>query len=207
MVADAVIEVVAPIYAKRRAEVTQHVSDIGFTPAVKAQQARLGSRSAYMRMEDRGGWSDRITPELISFVGDRDSFYFGTASAEGQPYIQHRGGPKGFLKVLDDRTLAFADFSGNAQYISIGNLMENDKAFLFLIDYPNRKRIKVWGTARYVEDDPDLLAQLVAPDYDARPERAIVFDVKAWDLNCPQHITPRYTVEEMNAAEREGLEA
>lgn len=186
---------------------TQHVSDIGFTPAVKAQQVRLGSRSAYMRMEDRGGWSDRITPELMSFVGDRDSFYFGTASADGQPYIQHRGGPRGFLKVLDDRTLAFADFSGNAQYISIGNLIENDKAFLFLIDYPNRKRIKVWGTTRYVEDDSDLLARLVDPDDDSRPERAIVFAVKAWDLNCPQHITPRYTVEEMNAAGGEGIEA
>ena len=184
----------------------QHVSDIGFTPAVKAQQVRLGSRGAYAKMEGRGGWSDQITPELASFIGERDSFYFGTASANGQPYIQHRGGPRGFLKVLDDHTLAFADFSGNAQYISIGNLMENDKAFLFLMDYPNRKRIKVWGTARYVENDPDLLDRLVDPNYGARPQRGIVFAVRAWDLNCPQHIAPRYTVEELNAATREGVE-
>ena len=178
----------------------RHVSDIAFTPAVKAQQDRLGSRAAYARMEGRGGWSDRITPELARFIGERDSFYLGTAGADGQPYIQHRGGPKGFLTVLDDHTLACADFSGNAQYVSIGNLTENDKAFIFLMDYPNRKRIKVWGTARYVEDDRKLLTQLVDPEYTARPERALVFTVKAWDLNCPQHITPRYTVEEFSAA-------
>lgn len=183
---------------------TQHVSDIAFTPAVKAQQVRLGSRDAYARMEGRGGWSDRITEELAGFIGARDSFYLGTASADGQPYIQHRGGPRGFLKVLDDRTLAFADFSGNAQYISIGNLMENEKAFIFLMDYPNRKRIKIWGTARYVENDSDLLGQLIEPDYGARPERALVFTVQAWDLNCPQHITPRYTVDEMTAATARG---
>ena len=114
------------------AQRAQHVSDIAFTPAVKAQQVRLGSRLAYEKMEGRGGWSDRVTPELARFIGERDSFYLGTAGADGQPYIQHRGGPKGFLKVVDDQTLAFADFSGNAQYISIGNLMENDKAFIFL---------------------------------------------------------------------------
>ena len=184
----------------------RHVSDIAFTPAVKAQQERLGSRRAYARMEGRGGWSDRITPELAQFVSQRDSFYLGTASADGQPYIQHRGGPAGFLKVLDERTLAFADFSGNAQYISIGNLVENDKAFIFLIDYPNRKRIKIWGAARYVEDDAELLDQLVDPDYAAPPERALVFTVTAWDVNCPQHITPRYTVEELSAATAEGGE-
>ena len=136
---------------------TQHVSDIAFTPAVKAQQVRLSSRDAYAKMEGRGGWSDRVTSDLARFIGERDSFYLGTASADGQPYIQHRGGPKGFLKVVNDHTLAFADFSGNAQYISIGNLMENDKAFIFLMDYPNRKRIKIGGTARYVEDDKDVL--------------------------------------------------
>ncbi len=178
----------------------RHVSDIAFTPAVKAQQDRLGSRAAYARMEGRGGWSDQITRELAHFIGERDSFYLGTASADGQPYIQHRGGPKGFLAVLNDHTLACADFSGNAQYVSIGNLTDNDKAFIFLMDYPNRKRIKIWGTARYVEDDQELLTQLVDPEYTARPERALVFTVKAWDLNCPQHITPRYTVEEFSAA-------
>ena len=183
---------------------TQHVSDVAFTPAVKAQQVRLGSRDAYAKMEGRGGWSDRVTPDLARFIGERDSFYLGTASADGQPYIQHRGGPKGFLKVVDDRTLAFADFSGNAQYISIGNLMENDKAFIFLLDYPNRKRIKIWGTARYVEDDQDVLGQLIDPEYAARPERAFVFAVTAWEVNCPQHITPRYTVEEWSTVSTEG---
>ena len=183
---------------------SQHVSDVAFTPAVKAQQVRLGSRDAYARMEGRGGWSDRITPDLGQFIAERDSFYLGTASAEGQPYIQHRGGPKGFLKVVDDHTLAFADYSGNAQYISIGNLMENDKAFIFLMDYPNRKRIKIWGTARYVEDDQDVLVRLIDPEYAARPERAFVFTVDAWDVNCPQHITPRYTVEEFSAVGPEG---
>ena len=177
-----------------------HVSDIAFTPAVKAQQVRLGSRTAYARMEGRGGWSNRITPELARFIGERDSFYLGTASADGQPYIQHRGGPKGFLKVLDDHTLACADFSGNAQYISIGNLTDNNKAFIFLMDYPNRKRIKIWGTARYAEGDANLLGQLLDPEYEARPERSLVFTVNAWDLNCPQHITPRYTVEELTTA-------
>ena len=158
-----------------------HVSDIAFTPAVKAQQVRLGSRTAYARMEGRGGWSNRITPELARFIGERDSFYLGTASADGQPYIQHRGGPKGFLKVLDDHTLACADFSGNAQYISIGNLTDNNKAFIFLMDYPNRKRIKIWGTARYAEGDANLLGQLLDPEYEARPERSLVFTVNAWD--------------------------
>ena len=176
-----------------------HVSDVAFTPAVKAQQVRLGSRNAYEKMEGRGGWSDRVTLDLERFLSESDSFYLGTANADGQPYIQHRGGPKGFLKVLDDQTLAFADFSGNAQYISLGNLMENDKAFIFLMDYPNRKRIKIWGTARYAEDDPALLGRLVDTDYAAQPQRAIVFTVAAWDVNCPQHITPRYTVEEVSA--------
>lgn len=174
-----------------------HVSDVAFTPAVKAQQERLGSREGYARVEQRGGWSDQISPDLAQFIAERDALYLGTASADGQPYIQHRGGPPGFLKVLDRRTLAFADFAGNAQYISLGNLAENDRAFIFLMDYPHRKRIKIWGRARYVENDSALLTQLVDPDYAAKPERAIVFDIVAWDVNCPQHITPRYTVDEM----------
>ena len=187
-----------------RAATRAHVSDVAFTPAVKAQQVRLGSRSAYERMENRGGWSDSVTPELAAFIAERDSFYLGTASADGQPYIQHRGGPRGFLKVLDEHTLGFADFSGNAQYISLGNLMENEKAFIFLMDYPNRKRIKIWGSARYVEEDPEWLSRLVVPGYDSRPERAIIFAVRAWDLNCPQHITPRYTVEELGDRGQQG---
>jgi hypothetical protein len=151
-------------------------------------------------MERERGWQQTITPELEAFIARRDSFYLGTANAEGQPYIQHRGGPKGFLKVLDERTLAFADFRGNKQYITAGTLAENDKAFIFLMDYASRSRIKIWGRARVVEDDAALLTQLVDPQYKGHPERAIVFTLAAWDANCPQHITPRYTEDEVDAA-------
>jgi uncharacterized protein len=174
---------------------TRPVSDIAFTPAVKAVQERFGSRAAYARMECASSWAHTITPELAAFIAARDSFYLGTANADGQPYIQHRGGPAGFLKVLDDRTLAFADFRGNKQYITVGTLAENDKAFIFLMDYAQRQRVKVWGRARVVEDDPELMAQLVEPAYQGHPERAIVFTVEAWDANCPQHITPRQAIE------------
>jgi hypothetical protein len=174
-------------------QTTAPTSDIAFTAAVKAEQARRGSRQGYARMEAKGSWSSTVTPELAEFIAGRDSFYLSTASAEGQPYVQHRGGPPGFLKVLDERTLAFADFRGNRQCISAGNLAENPRAFLFLMDYPNRRRIKVWGRARVVEDDPALLERLVDPGYAGRPEQAIVFTLEAWDVNCPQHITPRLT--------------
>ena len=173
------------------------ISDVAFTPAVKAAQEQRGSREAYGRMEQRGGWQNKVTPDLAEFIAERDSFYLATASADGQPYIQHRGGPKGFLKVLDEHTLAFADFVGNAQYISIGNLDENNKAFIFLMDYPNRRRIKIWGTAKVVEEDDELLSRLIDSDYRGKPERAIVFQVQAWDVNCPQHIKPRWTEEEL----------
>lgn len=173
------------------------VSDIAFTPSVKAAQEQRGSRAGYAGMEQKGGWSDEITPELALFIGERDSLYLGTASAGGQPYIQHRGGPKGFLKVIDNKTLAFAEFSGNRQYISVGNLDENDRACIFLMDYPNRRRIKIWGRAEFVEDDPELLERLVDPAYGATIERALVFHLEAWDVNCPQHITPRFTEEEI----------
>ena len=175
------------------------VSDIAFTPAVKQAQSERGSRAVYEKVEQRGGWRDRIDGSLIDFLAARDSFYFGTASADGRPYIQHRGGPRGFLRVLDDRTLAFADFAGNRQYISIGNLSENDQAFLFLMDYPNQSRVKIWGRARIVEDDPELLDRLADPSYPGKPERAVVFCVEAWDVNCRQHIRERYTVEEIDA--------
>jgi hypothetical protein len=174
------------------------ISDIAFTPAVKAAQQQRGSREAYEKMERRGGWQDTITAELAEFIAQRDSFYLATASATGQPYIQHRGGPKGFLKILDERTLAFADFAGNAQYISIGNLDENDKACMFLMDYPNRRRIKVWGTAQVVEGDDELLSRLVEEDYRGKPERAFLFRVEAWDVNCPQHIQPRWSEAELS---------
>ena len=175
------------------------ISDIAFTPAVKAVQERLGSRAGYARMAEKGGWRDRVTEDLAAFLELRDSFYLATATAEGQPYIQHRGGPPGFLKVLDDKTLAFADFSGNRQYITAGNLGENDRAYIFLMDYPNRRRIKIWGRARLVENDPALLERLLEPGYTGKPERAIVFTIEAWDVNCPQHITPRYSDDEILA--------
>ena len=168
-------------------------SDVAFTEAVKAQQTRRGSRAGYRRMEEKGGWQDRVTPDLAAFLGERDSFYFATASAAGQPYIQHRGGPRGFLKAVDDKTLGFADFAGNKQYISLGNLSENDRAQIFLMDYANRQLVKIWGRARVVEDDPVLLARLADPAYRGRPERAILFEITAWDVNCPQHIAPRYS--------------
>jgi len=176
------------------------VSDIAFTPAVKAVQEQKGSRAAYERMAEKGGWSDTVTDELATFIAARDSFYFATASADGQPYVQHRGGPAGFLKTVGERQLAFADYSGNRQYISTGNLSENNKAYLFLMDYPNRRRIKVWGHARVVEDDPDLLASVAGADTRNRAEHVIVFDITGWDVNCPQYITPRFTAEDMDNA-------
>ncbi len=171
-------------------------SDIAFTPTVKDLQRRHGSRSAYEAMERTRGWSTTITPELAAFIADLDMFYLATANAEGQPYIQYRGGPRGFLKVLDDRTLAFADFAGNRQFLSWGNLEENPRAFLFLIDYSNRRRVKAWGTARFVTDDPrsgdpELIERLHDASYRAKPERALLFSVEAFDVNCPQHIHPR----------------
>ena len=179
---------------------TPPTSDIAFTPAVKALQERNGSRAGYARMAERKDWHDTVTPDLAAFLAERDSFYLASASAEGRPYIQHRGGPMGFLKALDDKRLAFADFGGNRQYISAGNLSENDRASIFLMDYPNRRRIKLWGRARVVEDDPELLERLVEPGYGAKPEQAIVFEVEAWDVNCPQHITPRYTEDQIAPA-------
>jgi uncharacterized protein len=163
-------------------------SDVAFTPAVKAIQTRKGSRGSYRKMEARGGWQTTITPDLAAFVASRNSFLLATASADGQPYIQHRGGPAGFLRVLDAHTLGFADFRGNRQYISLGNLSENPKAYLFLIDYTLRQRIKIWGTATVVEDDPALLERLRPDGYAGTPEQAILFHVAAWDANCPQHI-------------------
>jgi predicted pyridoxine 5'-phosphate oxidase superfamily flavin-nucleotide-binding protein len=179
------------------------VSDIAFTPSVKSVQERLGSRRTYAKVEERGGWSDTISPDLADFIAERDSLYLGTASAGGRPYIQHRGGPAGFLKVLDDKTLGFADYSGNRQYISMGNLEENNKAYLFLMDYPNRRRVKIWGRAEFVENDDPLLERLSDPNYKAKPERAFVFHLEAWDVNCPQHITPRFTAEQIAPRVRE----
>lgn len=176
---------------------TTYPSDIAFTPAVKAIQKQKGSRDTYARVEQGRGWQTTITPELKAFLAGLDMFYLGTANAQGQPYIQYRGGSPGFLKVIDDRTLGFADFGGNRQYITLGNLAENPKAFIFLIDYVNSRRIKLWGTARVIDDDPDLLEQLRDSDYPGRVERAIVFSIEAWDINCPQHIHKRFPQREV----------
>jgi hypothetical protein len=175
-------------------------SDIAFTPTVKEIQARKGSREAYARMERNGGWRTEIGGDLAAFVGRQTSVFLATANAEGQPYIQHRGGPPGFLRVLDGKTLAFANFRGNRQYITLGNLAENPKAHLFLIDYARRQRVKIWGAARAVENDPGLLAALTPADYKARPEQTIVFTVAAWDANCPQHIPQRFEAADVAAA-------
>jgi uncharacterized protein len=174
-------------------------SDVAFTPAVKEIQSRKGSRRGYARLEEGGSWETAITPELAAFIGEQISVFIATASADGQPYIQHRGGPKGFLHVLDGKTIAFADFAGNRQYITQGNLSENPKAYLFLIDYAHRRRVKIWGTARVVEGDAGLAAQLMPEGCRARPEQVILFTLKAWDTNCPQHIPLRYDAADVKA--------
>ena len=161
-------------------------SDVAFTASVKAIQARKGSRRAYARIEEKGSWNTAITPDLAHFIAAQTSVFLATANAEGQPYIQHRGGPPGFLRVLDDKTIGFTDFTGNRQYITQGNLAENPRVCLFLIDYARRRRIKVWGEARVVEDDSELTARLMPPGYRSRPEQNVLVTVSAWDANCPQ---------------------
>ncbi len=167
---------------------TKFISDIAFTPAVKARQSHHGSRE----MLSKRDWAQEITDDLAAFIAERTSFYMATVSETGHPYIQHRGGPKGFLKGVDSRTLGFADFAGNQHYISTGNLDGSDKVHLFLMDYANHQRIKIWGKARVVEDDPVLLQQLSVPGYKAQPERAVLISIDAWDVNCPQHIPGLY---------------
>jgi uncharacterized protein len=175
-------------------------SDVAFTPTVKAIQRRKGSRAAYARMEEDGGWPSTVDDGLAAFIAAQTSLFLGTANAQGQPYIQHRGGPPGFLRVLDERTLALADFSGNRQYLTQGNLQDNPRAFLFLIDYRSRRRIKLWGTAEVVEGDEALNARLAAPGYKARVEQAILFHLQAWNANCPQHIPQRFEAAEVMTA-------
>jgi uncharacterized protein len=175
-------------------------SDVAFSPAVKAIQARKGSREAYAHVEQKGGWRTEIDENLRAFLADANSFYLATASADGQPYIQHRGGPKGFIKVLDSNTIAFADYSGNRQYISQGNLSENPRAQIFVMDYAHRRRVKIWGEARVVEDDPALMRSLMPQGYRARPEQVILFKIAAWDTNCPQHIPQKFDAADVAAA-------
>ena len=177
-----------------------YASDVAFTDTVKAIQARKGSRAAYARMEAGGSWEQAITADLRREIEAQTSVFIATASADGQPYIQHRGGPAGFLRVLDERTIGFADFAGNRQYITQGNLSDNPKAHLFLIDYEHRRRIKVWGTARVVEGDDELLRRLMPAGYHARPEQVVLFNVTAWDVNCPQHIPQRFEAGDVERA-------
>jgi predicted pyridoxine 5'-phosphate oxidase superfamily flavin-nucleotide-binding protein len=175
-------------------------SDVAFTPSVKAVQARRGSRKVFAHREEACAWPTQITPELAAFIAEQTSVFLATANKEGQPYIQHRGGPPGFLRVLDDKTIGFADFAGNRQYITLGNLTDNPKAYLFLIDYMHRRRIKLWGEARVVEGDAELVAKLMPEGYKARPEQAILFTVAAWDSNCGQHIPQRFEAADVAAA-------
>lgn len=175
-------------------------SDVAFTDAVKAVQAQRGSRAAFARAEARGGFRTGITPELADFLAGVDTAYLATASAAGQPYAQHRGGPKGFIHVVDEATLGFADFAGNRQYVTTGNLSENSRAFLFLMDYAARRRVKLWGWARMVEADAALAALLMPPGYPARLEQAVLFQVEAWDVNCPQHIPQKLDAADVAAA-------
>jgi predicted pyridoxine 5'-phosphate oxidase superfamily flavin-nucleotide-binding protein len=167
---------------------------------VKEIQTRKGSRDAYAHVEQNGGWRTEIDDNLAAFLADINSLYFATASADGQPYIQHRGGPKGFVKILDKNTLAFADYNGNRQYITQGNLSENPKAHIFLMDHAHRRRVKIWGEARVVDDDPALLQSLMPQGYKARPEQVILFKISAWDTNCPQHIPQKFDAADVAAA-------
>lgn len=183
-----------------------YASDVAFTPTVKAIQSRKGSRAAYARMEEKGSWGTLITPELAAFIEAQISVFLATANADGQPYIQHRGGPPGFLRVIAERTIGFVDYAGNRQYITQGNLADNPKAHLFLIDYAHRRRVKIWGEAQAIEGDADLIARLMPADYKARPEQVILFSVSAWDVNCPQHIPQHFEAADVAAAlaERDG---
>lgn len=179
-----------------------YASDVAFTDTVKAIQSRKGSRPAYARMEGGGSWEQSITADLKAEIEAQTSVFLATANADRQPYIQHRGGPAGFLRVLDEHTIAFVDFAGNRQFITQGNLAENPKAHLFLIDYAHQRRIKVWGTARVVEGDEALLRSLMPEGYRARPEQVVLFTVAAWDVNCPQHIPQRFEASDVQAAIR-----
>ena len=178
----------------------EYSSDIAFSPAVKALQTRRGSRRAYARMEEGGSWQTLITPELKEFIEAQKSVFLATANADGQPYIQHRGGPPGFLRMIDEHTIGFADFAGNRQYITSGNLADNAQAHLFLMDYANKQRVKIWCTARTIEGDAALTAQLAPAGYAARIEQVILLTVVAWDANCNKHIPQRFEAADVEKA-------
>ncbi|SEW00603.1 hypothetical protein SAMN05428988_1188 [Chitinophaga sp. YR573] len=179
----------------------KNFASLAFTAAVKEMQEKLGSRKSYARLE-KETYVDGLTQHEIDFIADRDSFYMATIGENGYPYIQHRGGPKGFVKVLDTKKIGFIDFRGNMQYISVGNIQTNNNVSLIMVDYPSRARLKILGKVTIVElkDDPALYQLLDLPDYAFKPERMITLDIEAYDWNCPQHITPRYTIEEIEDA-------
>lgn len=179
----------------------KNFAEIAFTDAVKNLQEKHGSRRSYERME-KFNVIDGLTTSEMSFITDRDSFYMATIGVKEFPYIQHRGGPKGFLKVLDSKRLGYIDFTGNKQYVSVGNMATNNNVSLIMIDYPTRTRLKIFAKAEVIElkDNPELYEQLDIENYKFRPERMMVFHIEAYDWNCPQHITPRYTVEELEQA-------
>ncbi len=174
-------------------------ANLVFTPAVQQAQAERGSAQAYAQRVAEG-FPDKVTPELAAFIAEQDTAFLATANAQGAPYIQHRGGPKGFIKVIDEHALGFADYRGNRQYITLANLSENDRAYLFLIDPARRQRIKLWGRARVIENDLALVERLFDKGYKARPERAILFTIEAWDVNCSAHIVTRFTEAEIGEA-------
>jgi hypothetical protein len=178
----------------------EYSSDVAFSDAVKAVQVRKGSRRMFEEMEQDGSWRTLITGSMKQFIESQRSFFLATANAAGQPYIQHRGGPPGFLKVLDEKTLGMVDFLGNRQYITLGNLSENQRVHLFLMDFAQRRRVKIWGTARVVEDDPALVERLMPPSYRARPSQVLLITITAWDINCSQHIPQRFEAAEVRSA-------
>jgi uncharacterized protein len=177
---------------------SRRFADIAFTPSVRSVQESMGSRHAYARMHEHDRSSNELGPDEIQHIAARDTFYMASVSETGWPYVQHRGGPSGFLKVIDSVTVGFADYRGNRQYVSVGNFLKNDRVALILVDYPNRTRLKLLGHARIVSpDETELLATLRTPDYPARVERGLVIRVEAFDWNCPQFITPRFTEAEL----------
>ena len=175
-------------------------SDVAFSPSVKAVQDARGSRALYERMEAKGGFRSGIDERLTATLAQASSAYITTASASGQPYSQHRGGPRGFIRVVDEHTIGFADYTGNRQYVTTGNLAENPQAFLFMMDYAHRRRGKIWGRARVVDGDAELLRRLMPDGYDAEPQAAILFEITAWDTNCPQHIPQKFDADTVAAA-------
>ncbi len=180
---------------------TENFTELAFSESVRAQQEKYGTRAAYSKMEEGGEFRNQLSWREKTYIAGRDGFYIASASETGWPYMQFRGGPQGFLKVLDDRTLAFADFKGNGQYISAGNLQAKPRSVLFLMDYAKQKRLKIWAEAEvlHAADHPELAGKVALPDYEANVERVFVFKVQAFDWNCPQHITPRYTRQEIEA--------